>query len=76
MTNKTGRLPYLSTGLLAQKAPKTVPINAEEIVNPCSTDVKLNIDCIVFSTPEITAVSNPNKKPPNATIIDQPKIRI
>jgi len=37
-TNKTNLRPYLSAGLPAINAPITVPINAEEIVNPCQKE--------------------------------------
>ena len=40
--NKTGFLPYLSAGLPAIKAPTTVPIKAEEIVNPCQKALRSN----------------------------------
>ena len=40
--NKIGFLPYLSEGFPAIKAPTTVPIKADEIVNPCQKGERLN----------------------------------
>ena len=75
-TNNTNLLPYLSAGLPAVRAPIIVPINAEEIVIPCQKEFKSNNSCIDLSTPEITAVSKPKRKPPNATIKDHPNTRV
>ena len=40
--NKTNLRPYLSAGLPAVNAPTTVPISAEEIVNPCQKEFNWN----------------------------------
>src|SRR5262245_12426290 len=71
ITNKAGLRPYLSAGHPPNNAPANVPINADDIVNPCQNGERLNKDCIDFSTPEMTAVSNPNKNPPSETMTDQ-----
>src|SRR6185436_11834573 len=72
MINNTGFRPYFSAGQPPNSAPSKVPINADEIVKPCQKDERLKRDWIDFSTPEITAVSNPKRNPPRATITDQP----
>jgi hypothetical protein len=60
--------PYFWAGLPAMSDPITVPIKLEATVKPCQNEVSCQSDWMVFSAPEITAVSNPNKKPPNAAI--------
>lgn len=68
-----GFLPNRSAGFPEIRAPITVPINAEDIAKPCWNDDNPNNSCMCFSTPEITAVSKPKRKPPKATMIDQVK---
>lgn len=70
MTNKTGFLPYRSAGPPVKRGPATVPMSAEAIVKLCQNGDKSNNACVFFSTPGITAVSNPNRKPPGANITD------
>ena len=48
--------------------PSTVPIKLDATVSPCNAGDKVQSDWIVFSAPDITAVSNPNKKPPKEAI--------
>jgi hypothetical protein len=64
-------LPSLSEGMPPNKAPTTVPKRAIEMVSPCSKAESPHNIWMSLSAPEITAVSKPNKKPPNATTIDQ-----
>lgn len=52
MINKIGFLPYLSEGFPAIKAPTTVPIKAEEIVNPCQKGERLTISEWIFQHPK------------------------
>ena len=55
-TNKTNLRPYLSAGLPAIRAPITVPIKAEEIVNPCQKEFSWNSCCIDFSNSIISSI--------------------
>ena len=48
--------------------PTTVPIRLEATVNPCQKGLSDQSCWIVFSAPEMTAVSNPIRKPPSAAI--------
>jgi hypothetical protein len=56
----------MSPGLPAAIDPITVPINAMETVNPSVESVKPKYGLRNSVVPEITAVSNPKRKPPNA----------
>src|SRR5688572_25152612 len=60
--------PYFFAGGAAIIEPSTVPIKLEATVKPCQNDPSCHNSWIVFSAPEMTAVSKPNKKPPNAAI--------
>src|SRR5882757_5163029 len=60
--------PYFLAGTPAIREPNTVPIRLEETVNPCQKELSDHIFSMIFSAPEITAVSKPNKKPPRAAI--------
>src|SRR5690606_29778661 len=59
-------LPSMSTGMPANSAPTTVPYNAAATANPCDRSSNYHTCCMVCSTPEMTAVSNPKRKPPIA----------
>jgi hypothetical protein len=48
--------------------PTTVPIRLAATVNPSHPEVSDHSSCMVLSAPEITAVSNPKRKPPRAAI--------
>src|SRR6478609_9613131 len=58
--------PYFSAGLPAIMEPSTVPINADATVKPCEKSSNDHNSWMDFSTPDITAVSNPKRKPPRA----------
>jgi len=60
--------PYRSVGQPPNKAPKTVPHSAALIHSPCMTPSRRHSDWIFCSAPEITIVSNPNKKPASAAV--------
>ena len=63
-------LPILSLKGPANATPATHPARAEETKNPTSAAVRLNCFSTNGMTPEITAISNPNSKPPKeATMI-------
>src|SRR6185369_9025005 len=65
--------PSLSDGIEPSNAPITVPINAMDTVSPCCKLFSCQYFCIDCSAPEITAVSNPKRKPPNAITSDHRK---
>src|SRR5690606_17312970 len=60
--------PYRSAGLAATTAPKIVPIREIDTVKPCKNGLKSHRSCMIFSAPEITAVSKPNRNPPKEAI--------
>ncbi len=64
--NRVVRRPRRSAGLPALRAPIIVPIKALEVVNPCQKSLSPHSVCRAPSAPEMTAVSNPNRSPPNA----------
>ena len=68
MATNTFFLPYRWAGLPAMIDPITVPIKLEATVKPCQKLLSDHKPWMVFSAPEITAVSKPNKNPPNAAI--------
>lgn len=55
--------------------PSTVPQSAELIARPCSKSERFQSDWMVFSAPEITTVSKPNRNPAKAEVNDQRKSR-
>ena len=64
-------LPNLSFGIAPKIAPITVPHSAiDTTTNPWNKSEEFQSDCKVFSAPDITSVSKPNKKPARAEIID------
>lgn len=66
-----GFLPNLSLSVPATDTPKIEPTNAQPTYQPLSMVVKLNCELTWITVPEITAVSYPNKKPPNAATKDK-----
>src|SRR6185503_10483426 len=60
--------PYFLAGMLANIAPAIVPKRLDDTVNPCHPELRCQRPSNVFSAPEITTVSNPNKKPPRAAM--------
>jgi len=60
------RRPYQSAGQPAVNAPTIVPISALATVNPSHPADSPNTLLSQSVVPEMTAVSNPNSKPPNA----------
>ena len=60
--------PNLCAGTLVMSEPITVPIKLEATVKPCKNASSDHSCCTVFSAPDITAVSKPNKNPPSAAI--------
>src|SRR5579862_8047351 len=68
ITNNTFLRPYRCAGFPAIMDPITVPIRLAATVNPKRKSLSDQSCWIVFSAPEITAVSNPNKNPPSAAI--------
>lgn len=59
-------LPNRSDNSPANNTPITHPTKAELTNHPSCTASNLNCSCTKDMVPEITAVSNPNKKPPIA----------
>ena len=49
--------------------PSTVPHNAALMASPCNAGLSPHSAWIVFSAPEITTVSKPNRNPPSAAMI-------
>src|SRR5882762_3146103 len=68
MTCKTFLRPYFLAGAPAIMEPRIVPSKLEATVNPCQKELRDQILSRIFSAPEITTVSKPNKKPPKAAI--------
>src|SRR3954470_19697650 len=68
ITVSTFFLPYCWAGAPAIKEPRTVPIKLAATVKPCQPAERFQRCWMVFSAPEITAVSKPKRKPPNAAI--------
>ena len=64
MTKSTFLRPYTCAGLPATSEPITVPIRLEATVKPCHPELSDQSCWMVFSAPEITAVSNPKRNPP------------
>jgi hypothetical protein len=63
------RLPRISPGLPTAIDPITVPHKAIDTVTPRVASVRLKCCVMNFVVPEITAVSKPNRKLPNADTI-------
>src|SRR5438445_2063521 len=68
MTRKLSRRPYRSPGNPASIAPKIVPHSALATVTPSRPGESWYVWVSAAVVPEITAVSNPNKRPPKAAI--------
>ena len=62
-------LPMLSLKEPANATPATHPARAEETKKPTSAADKLNCFSTNGITPDITAISNPNSKPPKEATI-------
>jgi len=62
--------PYFSAGRPAINEPSIVPNKADETVKPCHVSDNDHNSCMDLSTPEITAVSKPKRKPPSAATIE------
>src|SRR5689334_9728994 len=60
--------PYRCAGAPEMIDPITVPMRLDATVNPCQKELSCQRPWMVFSAPDITAVSNPNRNPPNAAI--------
>jgi hypothetical protein len=71
MPSKVARRPYRCVGHPPISEPSTVPYSADPIAMPCSQGLRFQSDWMVCSAPEITTVSNPNKKPASADVTDQ-----
>jgi hypothetical protein len=69
---KVSRLPKMSAGLPTAIDPIIVPISALATVNPNKKSVNSYSFFNHSVVPEITAVSNPNNKPPIAATITAP----
>ena len=70
--NKVFLRPNLSHGTPPDKAPKTVPHRAMDIIKiPWNQSPVFQSFWIDWSAPEITMVSKPNKNPANATVITE-----
>src|SRR5208337_2669040 len=66
ISRKLSRRPYRSPGMPASMAPNTVPKSALKTVNPSDQGESWNVTRKAPMVPAITAVSNPNSRPPKA----------
>src|SRR5579884_2337353 len=66
ITRRLSRRPYRSPGIPASIAPKTVPQSALATVIPKEAGERRYVRVRACVVPAITAVSNPNNKPPKA----------
>src|SRR5690625_7196133 len=64
-----GTRPSLFATGPANQAPTAQPISAEETANPFSPAPSSNCPARASTAPLITAVSNPNRKPPSAAAV-------
>src|SRR5205823_3199309 len=64
-------LPNRSVGQPPPIEPNTVPHKAAPMASPCMASLSPQSDWIVFSAPEMTTVSKPNRKPASAATRDQ-----
>src|SRR6266513_3877335 len=69
MMRKLSRRPNLSPGIPANRDPRTVPQRAEETVIPSANGDKRKVSVRAWVVPEMTAVSNPKRRPPRAATI-------
>src|SRR5580698_7273282 len=67
---RVARLPIFCPILPADMAPITVPQRAMDTVKPRLTGLREKYSERVCVVPAITAVSNPNKRPPSAPVIE------
>ena len=67
--------PKRLAGYCIVAAPKIVPTNALETAIPNCASSRLNTCCRESVTPEITAVSKPNNRPPREAVIALRKTR-
>src|SRR5207302_8581752 len=65
-TNSTRRRPRISAGFPAVNAPTIVPMSAEATAKPRRKLSSANARWSASVVPEMTAVSNPNSRPPRA----------
>ncbi len=69
ITRRLSRRPKRSPGKPASIAPRTVPKSALNTVTPKRKGVRLYVWVRALVVPEMTAVSNPNRRPPSAATI-------
>ena len=67
--------PNRSVGQPPRSEPTSVPQRAAPVARPCSSGLSSQSDWIVFSAPEMTTVSKPNRNPASADTTDQSRMR-